>query len=134
MDTRIDEGLLQCMGTVREVTESKLPNVFVVSVDCGKIALRFDVFKDLLMVKEGDDVSVVLSRERPEFNEGEDLVLWGYIMSKKRSFEGGKTINKLLVSLWGYLLIAESEEDLLSPFSIMDRVYFKLAKIAKPNT
>ncbi|MCD6324223.1 MAG: DNA-directed RNA polymerase subunit G [Desulfurococcales archaeon] len=124
---RVEEGLIECQGVVKAVDDSKLPNVLIVSVDCGDATLRFDAFKDLLTVKEGESVQALVCRERPDFKEGEDLVLWGYVMSKKKVPHQGRWVNKLLISLWGYLLVVESEKDILSPFSVMDKVYFKLS-------
>ncbi len=124
----IKDGLLGCIGSVKGVESSKLPNVVIVNIECEDANIRFDVLKDLLTFEEGSKVNLTLSRERPDYNDGEDLVMWGYVMSKKVRRTSEKSINKLLISLWGYLLVFESPKDILDSFSVMDKVYLKVSK------
>jgi hypothetical protein len=124
----IKDGLLGCRGFVKSIEASKLPNVVIVNIECEDANARLDVLKDLLTFKEGGKVDLILTKERPDYNDGEDLVMWGYVMSKKVRRTPEKKINKLLVSLWGYLLVLESSKDILDSFSIMDKVYLKISK------
>jgi DNA-directed RNA polymerase subunit G len=124
----IEDGLLGCRGTVKSIEPSKLPNVVIVNIECEDANARFDVLKDLLTFKEGSEVDLLLTKERPDYNDGEDLVMWGYVMSKKVKRTSEKNINKLLISLWGYLLVLESPKDILDSFSVMDKVYLKISK------
>jgi len=118
-------------GKIKQIEKSKLPRIVIITAEFNGLVARFDLHEELLNgLKVGDKVRLSLTREKPEFKEGVDIVLWGYVMSKKKAInEVKETINKLLVSLWGYLLVLESKEDILQSFSIMDRVYFKVSKL-----
>jgi len=128
---RIDSGIIEGEGEVKNVERSKLPHIVIITAELKGLTVRFDLHEDLLNgLRVGDKVLVSLSREEPEFKKGSDIVLWGYILSKRRSFsETGEAINKLLVSLWGYLLILESRSDIQDSFSLMEKVYFKISKL-----
>jgi DNA-directed RNA polymerase subunit G len=126
----ISDGKIVLQGKVSRIERSKIPKVFIITIDCGDVKANIDLVKDLLIFKEGETVELTLSHEKPQYQEGKDLVIWGYIMSKKKQLlkePQPKIIHKLLVSLWGFLLVIESEnEDLCNAFSIMDKVYLKI--------
>lgn len=128
---RVEEGVIEGEGKIKQIEKSKLPRIVIITAEFNGLVARFDLHEELLNgLKVGDKVRLSLTREKPEFKEGVDIVLWGYVMSKKKAInEVKETINKLLVSLWGYLLVLESKEDILQSFSIMDRVYFKVSKL-----
>ena len=128
---RVENEVIEGEGKIKGVERSKLPHIVIITAELNGLTVRFDLHEELLNeLREGDKVRVSLTGERPEFNEGSDIVLWGYVMSKKKAVNNAKeVINKLLVSLWGYLLVLESKEDILQPFSIMDKVYFKVSKL-----
>ena len=123
--------MIEGEGKIKQIEKSKLPRIVIITAEFNGLVARFDLHEELLNgLKVGDKVRLSLTREKPEFKEGVDIVLWGYVMSKKKAInEVKETINKLLVSLWGYLLVLESKEDILQSFSIMDRVYFKVSKL-----
>ncbi len=126
----ISDGKVVLQGKISKIERSKIPKVFIITIDCGDVKASMDLVKDLVIFNEGETVELTLSREKPQYKEGRDLVIWGYIMSKKKQLLKElqpKTIHKLLVSLWGFLLVIESEsEDLCNAFSIMDKVYLKI--------
>jgi len=126
----VSDGKVILRGKVSKVERSKIPKVFLLHIDCGSVKVSMDLVKDLLIFREGETVELTLSRERPQYQEGKDLVVWGYVMSKKKQLlrePQPRIAYKLLVSLWGFLLVMESEnEALCNAFSIMDKVYLKI--------
>ena len=129
----ISDGKIVLQGKVSKIEKSKIPRVFILNIDFGNIKANLDLVKDLLIFKEGEGIELTLSREKPEYQEGKDLVIWGYIMSKKKQLikePQPKVLHKLLVSLWGFLLVIESEsEDICNAFSVMDKVYLKIRSL-----
>ncbi len=127
---KVQDGLIEGEGVVKKVEKSIIPKVYILTVDCEEAVLKLDLVKDLLIFDEGDRVNIVISREKPQFSEGKDLVIWGYVLSKKKTLSGEKP-NKLLISLWGYLLIIETKrDDIIDSFDYLDKVYFKMSKQA----
>ena len=128
---KVEKGLISASCKVEKIEPSKIRKIILATLKCGNLTVSLDLVKDLLIFSEGDKVEVLLTKERPEFTE-EDLVIWGYVMTKKRKpvdkGKEGRFINKLLISLWGYLLVLESAKDILDAFSIMDKVYLKISK------
>ncbi len=126
----ISDGKIVLQGKISRIERSKIPKVFIITIDCGNVKANIDLVKDLMIFKEGETVELTLSHEKPDYREGKDLVIWGYVMSKKKQLlkePRPKIIHKLLVSLWGFLLVIESEnESLCNAFSIMDKVYLKI--------
>ena len=129
---KVSDGRLEVRGRVVKITKSLIPQVVILDVKNDNARVKMDIMKNLLMLGEGSEVLVSVSREKPKYREGEDFVAWGYVISKRRAAEGvgeGKTINKLLISLWGFLLVVESGlNEILNAFSQMDKVYLKLSK------
>ncbi len=130
---KLSEGYIEVEGLVKSIEKSSIPTVVIIQIDCGDVKIKMDLVRKLLVFDEGDKVKVVISKSRPDYREGEDFVAWGYVMSKKkeRKVINGmrKDIYKLLISLWGYLVVLESESDeLLNAFNYMDKVYMKISK------
>jgi len=129
----ISDGKIVLEGKISKIERSKIPRVFIMTIDCGSIKASVDLVKDLMIFKEGEPVELLLSRERPQYQEGKDLVLWGYVMSKKKQLlkePQPRVIHKILVSLWGFLLIIESaNEKVCNAFSIMDKVYLRIRSL-----
>ena len=125
---KVKSGLIEAEGIVRKIEKSLIPKVYILSIDCDEISIKLDLVKDLLIFDEGDRVDVLISHEKPKFKEGQDLVIWGYVLSKKKTLSSEKP-NKLLISLWGYLLVIETlRSDIIDAFDYLDKVYFKLSK------
>lgn len=119
------EGLLRDECTVTSIRKSLIPGIVIVSLDCQGSKVEFDVLKELLVVSEDSKTEYTLSREKPEYDEKKDFVAWGYVISKK-NVEATPPKQKLIVSLWGYMVMIESSENINSCFNLMDKVYFKL--------
>lgn len=118
-------GFLEVRGKVIEVVKSLIPNITIYSVDCGDVKIRFDVHSKLLRLKSGDEVVITISKDVPAYEKGVDFIAWGYVISLKH----GESIFKMIISLWGFIVIAEtSKQGLFSNFNFMDRVYFKVSR------
>ncbi len=131
-EVKVEEGILEVDAVVKKLERSKIPRVFIATIEDGGLKITLDLVKDLLVFKEGDKVRVTLSRNLPKFEEGRDLLIWGYVLSKKviRRKEEPRKTYKLLISLWGYLMVIESKTDNVNnAFSIMDKVYLKISVI-----
>ena len=127
---KVRDGLIEAEGVVKNIEKSIIPKVYILTIDCGDTTIKLDLVKDLLIFDEGDKVNIVISREKPQFEEGRDLVIWGYVLSKKNTLSKEKP-DKLLISLWGYLLVIETtRDDVVDSFDYLDKVYFKVSKEA----
>jgi len=127
---KVQDGLIEAEGTIKKIERSIIPKVYILTIDCGDATIKLDLVKDLLIFDEGDKVNIVISREKPQFEEGKDLVIWGYVLSKKKTLSKEKP-DKLLISLWGYLLVIETtRDDVIDSFDYLDKVYFKMSKEA----
>ncbi len=129
------KGLIRDLGVVDKIEKSKIPKVLLISFKGNVINVKMDLLRDLLTFSEGDKVEFVLSKEMPQYVDGKDFLGWGYVMSKKREFVKSNTgevteLDKLLVSLWGYLFIIESKENITNLFEVMDKVYIKISKVS----
>ncbi|MFN3267923.1 MAG: DNA-directed RNA polymerase subunit G [Zestosphaera sp.] len=121
----LSEGLLRDECSVASIRKSLIPGVVILSLDCQESKVELDLLKELLVVSEGEKTEYTLSREKPEYDEKKDFVAWGYVVSKK-NVETTPPKQKLIVSLWGYVVMIESSENINNYFNIMDKVYFKL--------
>lgn len=121
----LSEGLLRDECSVAGIRKSLIPGVVILSLDCQGSKVELDLLKELLVVSEGGKTEYTLSREKPEYDEKKDFVAWGYVVSKK-SVESTPPKQKLIVSLWGYVVMIESSENINNYFNVMDKVYFKL--------
>jgi len=129
----IKKGLIKAEGKVSKLEKSLIPLIFIATVDADEVTIKFDIHKELLNFKEDDYVEIVVSRDMPDYVEGEDLVLWGKVLTKKKDLieedKKRKYVYKLLISLWGFLVVIKSEnQKIIDSFDFMDRVYFKLSR------
>ncbi len=110
-------------GVVKSVDKSLIPHIYIITIENPDIKTVFDIHKMLKIFDLNDKVKITISKSMPNFKEGVDLVIKGYVITKKYE----ENINKLLISLWGFLLVIESKlKSILDLFDYMDEVYFKL--------
>lgn len=128
---KIGSGYIELRGTVKSIEKSLIPGIVLINIEAGEVKIRMDLARKLLVFDEGDKIAITISKVRPKYTEGKDFVAWGYVMSKKKVRKAeGNDIYKLLISLWGYLVILESPNDkILDPFTYMDKVYMKISKV-----
>ncbi len=112
-------------GRVVKIEESRVPQVYIVTIEGEGRRLKADIHKELMLFKEGDKVEVVVSKSLPEYREGEDYCGKGHMFSKRA--ESREKI-KLLVSLGGFLNVIEvpRKEDV---FEVMDEVYLCIKRV-----
>lgn len=123
---------------VQNIRKSLIPNVVILNLQCQGSKVELDLLKELLVVSEGGRAEYLLSKEKPEYDEKKDFVAWGYVISKKELESGSppkqEKRQKLIVSLWGYVVMIESGENINNYFNIMDKVYFKLSPVSSEST
>ncbi|MCS7107872.1 MAG: DNA-directed RNA polymerase subunit G [Sulfolobales archaeon] len=113
-------------GFVKSIDKSLIPQVIIVTVENPEVKATFDVHKTLKNFDLNSKVRITISKGKPAYKEGVDLVMRGYVISKKV----GEGVYKVLYSLWGFLLIIESRSDsIYKVFDYMDEVYFKVEVI-----
>ncbi len=112
-------------GRVTGIEESRVPQVYIVSIEGEKHRLKADIHKEFLVFKEGEEVEVVVSRDLPKYREGEDYCGRGHMFSKRDASKG--TI-KLLISLGGFLNVLEVPRK-EAVFDVMDEVYLCIKKV-----
>lgn len=128
MSITVEPGLISYEGVVKSIEKSLIPQVIIVTVENPEIKLTFDMHKMLKVFDLNDMVRVTLSRGRVDFREGVDLVMKGYVISKKEDGE----VKKILISLWGFLAVLEfKRNDIFNVFNYMDEVYFKVEVVSK---
>lgn len=113
---------LRCSAV--KLSESRIPNIYIIDMDCGGTTIRMDIHRAVNIVKQGDVVEVVIDKEVPNYVEGRDFVAHGYVLSK-RGADGGIRIH---ISLWGFLVIIDTSDKSIADFlNYMDKVYIKLS-------
>jgi hypothetical protein len=123
MSVDVGASYITYEGVVKSVDKSLIPYIYVVTIESPDIKTVFDIHKMLKIFDLNDKVKITISKSIPNFKEGVDLVIKGYVIAKKYE----ENINKLLISLWGFLLVIESKlKSILDLFDYMDEVYFKL--------
>lgn len=131
MNISVIHGYMEYEGIVKNIEKSLIPQVYIASIENPEVKTLFDIHKSLMVFKLNDVVRVTISKVKPQYKDGVDLVMSGYVIGKKSI---GKELYKVLISLWGYLLIIETKnEDVFKLFNYMDEVYFKLEVIKHVN-
>ncbi|OYT46870.1 MAG: hypothetical protein B6U85_06805 [Desulfurococcales archaeon ex4484_42] len=122
----ISEGIINFVGKITNISRSVIPNVSIIEISGPNISMKMDLVKDLWRVKVGDKVEVLITREKPSFEKGKDFVAHGHIVTKRKESD----VYKLLISLWGFLVILISKDKSLhDTFGYVDKVYVKMRKV-----
>ncbi|MEM2444880.1 MAG: DNA-directed RNA polymerase subunit G [Sulfolobales archaeon] len=126
MSIEINSDRVSFDGLVKSIDKSLIPQVLIVTVENPEAKITFDIHKMLKNFELNSKVRISISKNKLNFKEGVDLVMRGYVISKKV----GEGVYKLLISLWGFLLIIESRnESIHNLFDYMDEIYFKVEVI-----
>lgn len=113
---------LRC--NVIKLSESRIPNVYLINMSCGEASIQMDIHKSVNIVKEGDLAEVVIDKEIPTYTEGKDFVAHGYVISKK----GIDSNTRIYISLWGYLVIIDTNNKAIADFfNYIDKIYIKIS-------
>jgi len=121
----MNEPLFKTKGRVVDVRKQVIPRMYVVTVKGDDALIEFDAHEDLVVYREGTEVEVTISKEKPDYREGTDFVGHGTVASVKES-EGKQAI---LISVGGLLFIIETTRKLgIAP---TDKVYVKIAELGE---
>ncbi|MEM3980425.1 MAG: DNA-directed RNA polymerase subunit G [Ignisphaera sp.] len=102
-----------------------MPGVKILTMYCGRISLKLDIYKDLNPVEKGDIVYIGVYKSLPPYNKGIDFVAQGYVVTKRKQND----LVKIYISLWGYLvIISTADTEIENMFNPMDKVYVKIWK------
>lgn len=110
---------------VKDMQRSYIPNVHIAEMDCGDVHIKMDIHEEVRTFNPGDNVAVVISKDMPSYREGVDYVANGYVVAF-RDLENSR--KKMIVSLWGFIVVVEAPSEFLTEFNPMDKVYMKISK------
>jgi len=114
---------LRC--SVTGLSASRIPDIYIIDMSCGETTIQMDIHRSVNIVKQGDNIEVLISKNIPVYVEGKDFVAHGYVLSK-RDRDGGA---RIYISLWGFLVIVDTKDaNIADFFNYMDKVYIKLSK------
>jgi len=124
-----EEKILKLEGIVRNLERSRIPNIYIATIDCGdNTKIIMDVHRRVKIFDIGDKLSITISTSIPQYEEGKDFLARGYVYSKKTIGD----IKKLLISLWGFLVVIETKKDeIYNKFNYMDEIYLHIKNIGR---
>ncbi len=119
--------LLDFRGKVVEVRKQLIPKMYVTVVedDSGKARIEFDTHQDLVVYREGERLQVTISKEVPEYREGEDYVVRATLVSTRQNEGGGSAY---LFSAGGLLFIVELREGSLDVIPT-EKYFIRIARV-----
>ncbi len=113
---------------VNDVTRSYIPNIFILDLNCDKAHIKMDMHKLVMIVDKGDTAEVNICKSLPPYEEGKDFLARGYVVTKRES-SNSKYQYKILISLWGFLVVLETNDSaIFSEFNYMDEIYFHMKR------
>lgn len=71
------------MCKIDSIKKGELRDLLIVAVRCQDTEFNLDMISSLNMFKDGENVNVILSKERPDFTE-KDFCAHGYVVTQKR--------------------------------------------------
>ncbi|MEM1622032.1 MAG: DNA-directed RNA polymerase subunit G, partial [Metallosphaera sp.] len=114
------------MCKIDSIKKGELRDLLIVAVRCQDTEFNLDMISSLNMFKDGENVNVILSKERPDFTE-KDFCAHGYVVTQKKKGDGTFVT---IISFFGPLLRISSKDDFLkrAGLNVMDHVYFCVRK------
>jgi len=111
------------------VTRSYIPNIYILDLDCDRAYIKMDIHRLVMIVDEGDNTEINICKNLPVYEEGKDFLARGYVVTK-RELANDKYRYKILISLWGFLIVLETNDaSIYSELNYMDEVYFHMRRI-----
>lgn len=112
-------------GVIVDVRKQVIPKMYVATFTDkeNNVTIEFDVHEDLVIYKQGQKVSIAISKTLPEYRDGVDYVARAVVASIKREEE----TFKYLLSAGGLLFMVTSPREL--PLAPMERVYVRVSVI-----
>ncbi|HIP57421.1 MAG TPA: hypothetical protein EYH02_05075 [Ignisphaera aggregans] len=114
---------------VVDVTRSYIPNIYILDLDCDRAYIKMDMHRLVMIVDKGDSTEINICKSLPVYEEGKDFLARGYVITK-RELADGKHKYKVLISLWGFLIVLETNDpSIYSELNYMDEIYFHMKRI-----
>ncbi len=111
---------------VNDITRSYIPNIFILDLSCDKAHIKMDMHKLVMIINKGDAAEVNICKSLPAYEEGKDFLARGYVITKRES-SNGEYRYKILISLWGFLVVLETNDSaIFSELNYMDEIYFHM--------
>ncbi len=121
--SRVVSGVVEIRGVVKAVVKQLIPKMYVTVVeDADGNVVEFDTHSDLVLYREGEQLTILVSRDKPDYREGEDFLGRGTIVSIKREEDK----YRMLVSIGGLLFMFALNSE--PPFQPTDKVYIKITR------
>ncbi|AWS00608.1 DNA-directed RNA polymerase subunit G [Metallosphaera hakonensis] len=110
---------------IDSIRKGELRDLLVATIKGKNLEMILDVISSLNVFNEGEEVRVILSREKPEFTE-KDFCAHGYVVTEKKKGDNFVSI----ISFFGPLLRIVSADGFLQRVGLksMDHVYFCVRK------
>ncbi|MGC9104844.1 MAG: DNA-directed RNA polymerase subunit G [Thermoprotei archaeon] len=110
---------------IESKTPGSLKGLKLLNLDCGDYKITVDVVEEIDLFNEGDNVTFLVSREKPSFTN-RDFCAHGYLFYEKKNGEGFVS----LISLYGLLVRIQSSDGIISKgtLNMMDHVYVCIKK------
>jgi hypothetical protein len=120
-------GELRKRVKVLSIADSRIPRVKIIELGGNGLKVSMDLHSELLVFGEGEELEMIISKNIPAYKEGRDFCAKGVVVSIK----DGERVEKVIISLWGYLVILNLEDSsLLEGFELhpTDQIYYCLIK------
>lgn len=119
----IEVGSVSEFCKIDSILPGSLRGYSIVKLNCNSLNAEVDIPNEVMIFKNGEEVKLIISRERPEYSN-RDFCAHGYIFYEKKDKEDYIS----LISLYGLLVKITTKEGLISSkkFNMMDHIYFCL--------
>ncbi|BCU70592.1 DNA-directed RNA polymerase subunit G [Stygiolobus caldivivus] len=124
----IQPGKVSLLCKVNRIEQGSLKNLLILKLECeDNILIESDIVEEINLFREGENVRVEISREKPSYTE-KDFCAHGYLFYEKTQ-EDGSTLDQ--ISLYGLIVkISSKGKGLImdNMFKMMDHVYYCIKK------
>ncbi|MEM1610296.1 MAG: DNA-directed RNA polymerase subunit G [Sulfolobales archaeon] len=120
-------GELRRRVKVLSIADSRIPRVKIIELGGDGLKISMDLHSELIVFSEGEELEMVISKNIPAYREGRDFCARGVVVSLR----GGDKVERVIISLWGYLVILRIEDpSLLEGLELQptDQIYYCLIK------
>ncbi len=110
---------------VTNIKESLIPNIYIVELQGRNLKIDMDIHREVLVFGKNDSLKLIISKTKPQYQEGKDFCAKGIVANKKTEDKN----KKIIISLWGFTVIITDKEQkskLWDKLNIMDEVYYCL--------
>lgn len=120
-----EAGRLETNCKITSINKGSLRGLYVISMECEKYKVEFDIVDTINIFKEGENVKMILSKDKPKYSS-DDFCAHGYLFYEKA--QGNDILSQ--ISLYGLIVKIYSEKGLIGSklFNMMDHVYFCVSK------